>query len=226
MVFPLGAHLADVPRLVTRCQHPPLSRICASLCEQLDRPYLQAPIGLHSTPNSCGRLANCSARSGAFIEKEKHTTIKPIWTCGDRSRRTFSARRVSPSSRMKLRAGVRHFLEDEMGLLAISRFRGGPVKRPTMSRSASLKQNGPLILFGSFNERMYAAEAGGRSRYILRRFRARSSPAYRTPFMGYSELSPLSWSRRSATRCSTRFSHASTGYGHGPDRAYAVPSAP
>ena len=61
MVFPLGSHLADVPSSST----PTSTSACTGssagmLCEALGRPYLQAPIGLHSddkVPAHAGRAS-------------------------------------------------------------------------------------------------------------------------------------------------------------------------
>jgi len=83
--------------------------------------------------------------------------------------------------------GVRQLLEDDLGIpcnFAISRRPG--VKPDNAAVRQALRAQPPLVLFGSFNERMYAAELGNRSIYIPASFPgAIVRRATGTPFMGY-----------------------------------------
>jgi chlorophyllide a reductase subunit Z len=83
--------------------------------------------------------------------------------------------------------GMRRFLEDEMGIpctFAFSRTAG--TKPDNAAVREAMKTKTPLVLFGSYNERMYSAELGGRSMYIPASFPgAIIRRATGTPFMGY-----------------------------------------
>jgi chlorophyllide a reductase subunit Z len=87
--------------------------------------------------------------------------------------------------------GVRSFLEDDLGLpchFAFSRTAG--VKPDNHAVREAIRTNPPLILFGSFNERMYMAEAaqsqGMRGVYIPASFPGAVIRRHTgTPFMGY-----------------------------------------
>ena len=210
MVFPLGSHLADVAKLVDAdvniCMYREFGRM---LCEALERPYLQAPIGLHSTTKFLRKLGEILGARSRTVHRarEAHDHQAAVGSVALGHAGFLRHGQLRHRRQRNLRARRQQFLETEMGLPCTFAFaRRAGVKpdneavrsghpRKAAARSCSVASTSACI-----SPKVAPARRTSRPRSLAPS--SGGTPARRSWAM---PAPPIS-SRKFATRCSMRCS--------------------
>ncbi len=195
LVYPFEATLKDTPRLAESAVNVVMYREFGEpLARALGKPYLFAPIGIQETTafiRRLGELLGTQAQAEAFIEREKRTTLQPLWDLwrgpqGD----WFATTDFAVIAGRTYAEGLVRLLADELGMKLA--FASGRPRRPgemdNIQIREALHKKQPAFVFGSLNEKIYLTEAQAKATHfvpaafpgaVVRR-------ALGTPFMGYS----------------------------------------
>jgi chlorophyllide a reductase subunit Z len=195
LVYPFEATLKDTPRLAESAVNVVMYREFGEpLAQALGKPYLFAPVGIQETTafiRRLGELLGTQAQAEAFIEREKRTTLQPLWDLwrgpqGD----WFATTDFAVVAGRTYAEGLVRLLADELGMKLA--FASGRPRRPgemdNIQIREALHKKQPAFVFGSLNEKIYLTEAQAKATHfvpaafpgaVVRR-------ALGTPFMGYS----------------------------------------
>ena len=209
MVFPLGSHLADIPKLVNAdvnvCMYREFGRM---LCEALERPYLQAPIGLHSTTKFLRKLGETARARPRAVHRarEAHHDQAAVGSLALGDAGLLRHRELRHRRQRDLRARRAQFPRNrKWGLPCTFSFARKAGVKPD---NDAVRSRGAREAAAHHVRQLQRAHVSGRGRRrdrstCRRRFRAPSSavtPARRSWAI---PAQPISC-RKSATRCSMR----------------------
>ena len=208
MVFPLGSHLADVPRLVDAdvnvCLYREFGAVAVrgagqALSASADRPA-------YARPNFCAALGELLGLDPEpFIAREKHTTIKPIWDLWRSvTQDFFGTATFAIVANETYARGVRHFLEDEMGLPCMFAIPRKPGEKTDNASGARVGAHEDAAGDVRQLQRATVSRRSRRARDVHPRFISRRRSFAATPARrSWAMPARLTSCRKSATRCST-----------------------